>query len=137
MEKKIKFENVVAFINKAIEKEYYIHLDVRDITIGRKMEYTSVDGDKCVYDCFAISWIFDNENNLIIGLNIHYVPVFSNNRDILYTLNVSDPRDIAKWNILLEDVKDYIFSKTEYKFQNFFNEDSKPTTINDLDDEND
>lgn len=132
MEKKIKFDNILAFIYKAMEKEYHISLCFRDITIGHEIKYTNAEGDEHVFDCFTFSWSFDEEDNLLICLDRHCVPHLSKDQDFYYyILNINNPKDIARWNILIEDVKEYVFNKIEYKFKNFFN----PTNIDDLNDE--
>jgi hypothetical protein len=129
MEKKIKFDEIINFIYKSIKKNYSIECDSYGICIGHKREYTDDNGSTRVYNCFRFGWGMC-ENCLIIGVNSWGV----NNDDYHYNLKINNPKDIARWNILIEDIKEYIFNKIERDFNNFFEEDnSKPTTIDDLD----
>lgn len=131
MEKTIEFDDIVAFIYKAMEKEYGINLMPQTIEIRREEEYINKEGSKQVFDCFSFTWNFDNDD-LIIYLDKYYVPYLKD--DNFYHLTVENPKDIARWNILIEDVKEYVFNKIEYRFNNFFNRvESKPTNIDDLD----
>ena len=133
MEKKIKFDEIVDFIYKSIKGNYSIELNNYLITIGHKKEYTSNKGTTKTYNCFRFAWAFD-DNNLIITIDDWIVKL----DDFHYNLKINNLKDIAKWNILIEDVKEYIFNKIERDFNTFFDEDdSKPVTINDLDNEDD
>ena len=136
MEKKIKFDEIVDFIYKSMKKNYSIEWDSWGVCISHKREYTYNDGSTRAYNCFRFGWRVYDENRLIIGVNNWCVNYDDN--DHYYNLEINNPRDIARWNILIEDIKEYIFNKIEYDFNTFFDEDnSKPTTINDLDNEDD
>lgn len=131
MEKKIKFDEIVDFIYKSIKKNYSIELNSWGVCISHKQEYTDSSGSTKAYNCFRFGWKVYDENCLIIGVNSWC----TDNDDNHYNLEIDNPRDIARWNILIEDIKEYVFNKIERDFNTFFDEDdSKPTTINDLDD---
>ena len=123
MEKKIKFDNVIDFVYRALKGKYHFRLSENYMTIIREIKYTDVDGSKISYNCFDMFWYLE-DNVLTIRLD-------DNN---YYQIKVENQKDIARWNILIEDVKEYILVDIETKFNNFFEEDnSKPTTIDDLD----
>ena len=127
MEKKIKFDNVIDFVYRALKEKYHFRLSEAYMTIIRKIKYTDVDGTRVSYNCFDIFWYLkDNVLTIRLGDNNHY------------QIKVENQKDIARWNILIEDVKEYILVDVETKFNNFFDIDkAKPTTINDLDNEDD
>jgi hypothetical protein len=99
MEKKIKFDEIINFIYKSIKKNYSIECDSYGICIGHKREYTDDNGSTRVYNCFRFGWGMC-ENCLIIGVNSWGV----NNDDYHYNLKINNPKDIARWNILIEDI---------------------------------
>ncbi len=132
MEKKIKFDDVIDFIYKALKMKYYVTLcGSGSITIGHEMKYLDTEGSKQTFNCYSFAWNFV-DNNLIITLDTSYV-----RDDLQYQLKIENKKDIARWNILIEDVKEYVFNKIEDKFNNFFKEEKSHIDINDLDDEND
>ena len=130
MEKKIKFNLVVGFIYEAIRREYYIRINEGCIIIERGKEYLTTK--ECEYAPFSFRW-YEEENTLLISVDT--------NTSFYYQLKIENPKDIAKWNILIEDVKEYVFSKIEYKFNNYMLEDGwhreykRPKDIDDLNDE--
>jgi len=127
MEKKIKFDDIINFIYNAIDRKYDISLCDGILTVTREINHKNITE----ISCFHFSWILNNKKQLIIHVDKYYIDI---NSDYCYKLEIENPKDIARWNILIEDVKEYVFNKIEDKFNNFFNEDDKSTTINDLDD---
>ena len=134
MEKKIKFEDVIHFIEKSMENGYTISPGGNYITIGKSRKYNSDTGGYTVYNCFEFYWRYEDEK-LIIGIGVSY------NRDSEisdYTLKIEDPKKILEWKLLLQRIKEYRFLRLENRFDNFFKEEeSKLKDINDLDDKED
>ena len=130
MEKKIKFKNVIDFITKAMDTNCDIYLYFytdgnNNISISK--------GVKNDLKYKNISWKKVN-NKLFINLSSSgFVENISD-----YVIVIEDRKDILIWESLIEDVIDYTHRKLEIEFNSFFkDEDSKPTTINDLDSEDD
>ena len=112
----ITFNDIVAFIKKAIDKKYAIN------------SYSFGSSDTFNIENFNIEFLC--ESNLI--------SIYDNNfsrKTINYNFTERDILDIK--NLMLS-VKEMNEEKLENKFYNFFNEDdNKPVDINDLDDEED
>ena len=113
MEKKIKFENIIGFINKAMEYNYEFDYRTYMITIySSEEEYIDIN-------------YMEKDSKLYLYIG----------NPLIYNLKITDKRDICKWNLLLEDVKEYIAKSIENKFNNFFKgEPKKYKNIEDLDD---
>lgn len=129
MEKKIKFENVIAFIKKAMDLDFDINYssalfsDSFELTIFKELE------DKTLKR--YINWRY-SDDKLLINLNGDFIP----GKLAYYIIEVVDKKDILKWEFLIEEVKEYCVNKLENNFKNFFNELQNPVKdINDLDNE--
>lgn len=134
MEKKIKFQDVINFIEKSMENGYTVSPCGNGVTIGKSHKYNNDNGGYTVYNCFEFYWRYEDEK-LIIGIGVSY------NRDSEisdYTLKIEDSKKILEWKLLLQRIKEYRFLKLENRFDNFFKEEeSKFKDINDLDDKED
>ena len=118
MERNIKFPHVVGFIRKSMEDNY-------DIAIYSEDDYLCIRKEKNgeIIDSFIFTAIFDDE----------VLKIYLQNRSD-YVVETREKTDILYWKLLLEEVREYVDRKIEYQFNTFFNEDnSKPTDINDLD----
>ena len=131
MEKKIKFEDVIAFINKAIDTNCKISVYFYK-ELSHNILYISKEISKDEIKTKTVSW-YEHDSKLYINLTSNGIT--ENYGD--YIIEVTNQKDILKWKILIENVIEYSHHKLEVEFDNFFNIDSKPTTINDLDNEDD
>lgn len=114
----ITFNEVIAFIKKAIDKKY----DITSYNGGSSDIYFSIENFNIEFLC---------GRNLIILYNSNSFP----RKTINYNFT---ERDILNIKSLMLSVKEMNEEKLENKFYNFFNEDdNKPVDINDLDDEED
>ena len=119
MEKKIKFNDVVEFVKRAISnKNCCVILYIDSICIHKK-----TDDNK--FSSFDIVWC-ENTNNL----EIHLDKFVLGTND--YVIEITEPKEILTWKMLIEEAKDSVFKTIEYKFNNFFKEENKVTDINDL-----
>lgn len=132
MEKRIKFKNVIDFITKAMDTNCDINLYFyiegnNNISISKEVNKNDLKAYK------DISW---KKVNNKLSINLSSSGFIENISD--YVIEVEDRKDILTWESLIEDVIDYTHRKLEIEFDNFFkDENSKPTTINDLDNEDD
>ena len=124
MERKIKFEDVVNFVRKAIKEKCNIRVFNSSIDISRK-----ISDEKTLY--FYICWNIDSENKLEICSDRS---IYTG--DYCYSIKIDDNRQILEWKLLIADVKDYYDSQVENSFNGFFR-DTTPININDLDNEDD
>lgn len=113
---KISMNDIIAFVKKAMNKNFKVEYSFGGISIyNNKKEIRIVRGY-----CNA-------EQTLIIITNngkTHELEMFE--------------EDVLKWKLLTIECKSYQNNKAIKDFNNFFDdEDSKPTTINDLDNEDD
>lgn len=128
--KKIKFENIIAFINKAMDTDCKISIYLSESINNDLYIYREISKDEVKIK--TISW---NEKDSKLYINLTGGMV-TNDSD--YVIEISNKKDILKWKTLIEDVIEYSHCKLELEFNNFFNkEDNRPKDINDLDDEND
>ena len=131
MEKRIKFKNVIDFITKAMDTNCNIHLYF--YTEGNNNISISKELNKNDFKYKDISW---KKVNNKLSINLSSSGFIENISD--YVIVVEDRKDILTWESFIEDVIDYTHRKLEIEFNSFFkDEDSKPTTINDLDSEDD
>lgn len=128
--KKIKFEDIIAFINKAMDTDCKISIYLSESINNNLYIYREISKDEV--KTRNISW---NEKDSKLYINLTGGMV-TNNSD--YVIEISNKKDILKWKTLIEDVIEYCHYKLELELNNFFNkEDNRPKDINDLDDEND
>lgn len=114
----ITFNEVIAFIKKAIDKKYDIN----------SYSYSDNDSSFCFSNDFYITFFFSRKQIVLI-CNSYWT------KYIVYDFT---ERDILNIKSLMLSVKEMNEKKLENKFYNFFNEDdNKPVDINDLDDEED
>ena len=133
MEKKIKFQDIIDFIERSMSNGYKFSLYADNLTIGKSFKYNNDEGGYTVYDCFEFYWKEEAEK-LIIGVGKTY----SCNSEISdYNLEIEDSKQILEWKLLLQKLKEYNFNNLENRFFNFFKEESKLKDINDLDDKED
>lgn len=129
MEKKIKFENVVAFIKKAMDLDFDINYSTTLLSDGFELMIFKELRDKTLRQ--YINWKY-NDDKLLINLNGGFIP----GKPIYYIIEIVDKKDVLKWEFLIEEVKEYCVNKLENNFKNFFNELQSPVKdINDLDNE--
>lgn len=117
MEKKILMNDVINLVKESIKRKFKIECFCRSITIYNK----------------------EKEINIIQGHN--------NNKEVLVirTTNLGRTKelelseeDVLKWKLLEIECDNHQNDIAIKEFNNFFDdEDSKPTTINDLDSEDD
>ena len=114
----ITFDEIIAFIKKAIDKKY----DINSYSGGPSDIYFSIENFNIEFLC---------GRNLII--------LYSSNSFPRKTINYNfTERDILDIKNLILSVKEMNEEKLENIFYNFFKEDNnKPVDINDLDDEED
>jgi len=132
MEKKIKFEDIVAFIRKAMSLNCTIDLYCyKELDMYSTLYiYTKISKDERKGK--EINWAQKNDK-LYINLSHGYSEKLSD-----YIIEVENRKDILKWETLIEEVIEYTHQKLETEFENFFKEEY-PTLkdINDLDDKED
>ena len=112
MEKTIRFNAIVYFIDKAIAENLNIECTWFGIEI--------YNGDKCVE--FILG--HDNDKKFISFRTVNHglsEYIYLTEEELLY------------WELLRVKCKKYQHDKAVTDFSNFFKEDSKPTDINDLD----
>lgn len=129
MEKKIKFEDVVAFIKKVMDLDFNINYspapfsETTELIVFKELENKTIRK----YIDFAYE-----DDKLLMNLN----GGFSLKKPSDYIIEVSDKKDILKWEFLMEEVKEYCINKVENDFKNFFKDLQNPVKdINDLDNE--
>lgn len=129
MEKNIKFEDVVAFIKKVMDLDFNINYspfpfsETTELIVFKELENKTIRK----YIDFAYE-----DDKLLMNLN----GGFSLKKPSDYIIEVSDKKDILKWEFLMEEVKEYCINKIENDFKNFFKDLQNPVKdINDLDNE--
>lgn len=130
MEKKIKLENIIEFINNAKNSDYDISIYYREENDcnNQVIIYKSLSDNKISRQAF--SWK-NLDDKLIINLTSEYC-----NYDSDYIVEVENKKDILKWEMFIEELIDYTHSRLEINFKNFFkDENNKVKDINDLDNE--
>lgn len=115
----ITFDNITAFIRKAMKKT--LEIEYVDITMGT--EYFQIKNKN---DC-CIRFLFYQDNIRIFGFN---------KEDYELEYQLSEREKIELENLKL-DIKEYNEKRALILFTNFFNEDNTEVTINDLDSEDD
>lgn len=132
MEKKIKFQDVVNFIERAmslnctIDVYHYKELDMYSTL------YIITKISKDEHKGREINWKQENDKLYINLCHSSYSEKLSD-----YIIEVENRKDILKWETLIEEITEYAHYKLEIEFENFFNNEYKPTDINDLDDKED
>ena len=130
MEKKIKLEDIIKFINNAKNSDYDIsiyYLEENDCN-NQVVIYKSLSDNKISRQAFSWKNLGDK---LIINLTSEYC-----NYDSDYIVEVENKKDILKWEMFIEELIDYTHSRLEFNFKNFFkDEENKVKDINDLDNE--
>ena len=125
----ITFNEVIAFIKKAIDKNLGITVNKNYITIYKSKK--DLESGVNYKDCFEISFDDSNEEKIIL-----YINCFFNENG--YKIIIENNEDILRWKLLIENIKHYYHNLIENKFNNYFKEDdNKPADIYDLDDEED
>lgn len=118
MEKKIFVNDIIDFVHKAIQK---------NLRIESSFGYITIQNDK-------------KDINFIIGHNDNKQQVLvirTTNSGKTYELELTE-EEILKWKLLKIECYNYQNDIAIKEFYTFFDdEDSKPTTINDLDNEDD
>ena len=118
MEKKILMSDIIAFIEKAMKES----LDIKIIECGQNVEIR-------IYGV-------DNKRFSIDLFNDKYI-LLKGSHDISVVIKMSE-MDFALFKVEILKVKEYSENKVIEYFNNFFEEEGfKPTTINDLDNEDD
>ena len=113
MEKTIEFKDVVAFIRKAMD-----------------------NGMRVKEDLFGVYVYKENDKNSYIKFLLGDTIIIIKNTCGEYIIKISK-KEHLEFEVLIEEIKQYQQQKVLKFFNNFFKEDSKPTDINDLDDEDD
>lgn len=127
--KNIEFSDVIKFIYKAMDNNLFIDLRSTGMCIAHSKEYTDNYGATHWRNCIEFGYNGYEENNKLLRI---FVGGWLGST---YLIETTNNKDIALWQLLIEDVKDYINRGIEEKFNNFFKEDNKSIDINDLDDE--
>lgn len=134
MERKIKFEDVIKFIEKAMDSncKIYIYCYKSSETSNSMAIYKEICKEESKR--LSFSWT-EKDNKFFINLSSEF---FSEGRRSDYIIIVENKKDILKWETLIEEVIEYAHQKLETEFDNFFKEEY-PTLkdINDLDDKED
>lgn len=132
MEKKIKFEDIVVFIIKAMSLNCTIDLyHYKELDMYSTLYITTkISKDECKGR--EINWKQENDKLYINLSHNSYSKKLSD-----YIIEVENRKDILRWETLIEEVTEYVHYKLEIEFENFFNNESKPTDINDLDEGDD
>ena len=118
MEKKILMSDIITFIEKAMKES----LDIKVIEYGQNVS--------------IILYSVDNKRFSIDLFNDKYI-ILKGSHDISVVIKMSE-MDLALFKVEILKVKEYSENKVIEYFNNFFEEeDFKPTTINDLDNEDD
>lgn len=118
MEKKILMNDIIAFVEKAMKE----NLDIKVIDYGQNAAIRLYGVDK---KRFGID-LFNDEYITLKG-----------SHDASIEIKISE-MDLALFKVEILKMKKYSENKVMKYFNNFFEEeDSKPTTINDLDSEDD
>ena len=118
MEKKILMSDIIAFVEKAMKES----LDIKVIDYGQNATIRLYGVDN---KCFDID-LFNDEYIILRG-----------SHDVSIEIKMSE-MDLALFKVEILKIKKYSENKVIEYFNNFFEEeDSKPTTINDLDSEDD
>ena len=111
--KNIKFEDIVAFIRKAIENKCKIIRSCDSINIYYniyRLGYNTISTiDK------RISWERKENGNIVLAIDAFMI------QDHTYNIHLLNERKILEWELLLKDVEDYICSCIEEEFNEFFN----------------
>lgn len=108
------FEEIEAFIRKAMDK---------NLLVGNRLSDNEIIVKN---DNYAFSITKDKERSIIIMSLFTKGCTFINR----YSISITD-RESALFDILIEDVKDYIQNYSYEILENFFEED-KPITIDNL-----
>ena len=118
MEKKISMNDIIAFVEKAMKEN--LDIKVIDYIENAAIRIYSADRKR-----FGID-LFNNEYITLKG-----------SHDVSVEIKVSE-MDLALFEVEILKMKKYSENKVMEYFNNFFEEeDFKPTTINDLDSEDD
>ena len=118
MEKKISMNDIIAFVEKAMKE----NLDIKVID----------------YEENAVIRFYDVDNKWFgIDLSNNECITLKGSHDVSIEIKMSE-MDIALFKVEILKMKKYSENKVMEYFNNFFEEeDFKPTTINDLDSEDD
>lgn len=108
---KIMMNDIIAFVNKAIKNNMYIDTD-------EECSITIINNDK------LINFLLEED----------YMLIKTDNGSISFYV---DNKEDLQFKLLIENCIEYCEKKGFEDFNNFFKEDSKPTDINDLDNEDD
>lgn len=111
MEKTIEFKDVVAFIRKAMD-----------------------NGMRVNGDCFRVFIYTENNRSWHINFRLYEKTILIETTYGDYEISISK-KEHLEFEVLIEEIKHYQQQKALEFFNNFFKEDSKPTDINDLDDD--
>lgn len=121
MKNMIKMNDIIAFIEKAMENNLNIRTEIRE-GLGEH----SIVVNKSNGDYITISYMDSNPNFLKIFTPWNFVEIEVNEMDL------------ALYKVTILKAREYSINKGIEYFNNFIDEKySGPTTINDLDDEND
>lgn len=118
MEKKILMNDIIAFVERAMKES----LDIKVIEYGQNVAIRlyGVDNKRFSIDLFNSKYI-----------------LLKGSHDISTVIKMSE-MDLALFKVEILKIKEYSENKVIEYFNNFFEEeDFKPTTINDLDNEDD
>ena len=118
--KKILMNDIISSIEKAIKENLHI-----ESVVGNR--FTSIVIYNPKNECLFIDYDSSNSSYIVISDNYHN------------SIKIEVPEiDIAKFKVEAFKAEEYSNNKVIEYFNNFFEEeDSRPTTINDLDSEDD
>ena len=126
MERNIKFEDIVKFIETAIEENCEFEINSDHINVAKLIKQTGFN-ETTIRDYISIAYRQDDEILILVPNKFH---IWKDDMSFDYIIKVDNRKDILTWNMLLEQVKEYVFYKFEQKFNNFF--EDKPELSHDL-----
>lgn len=118
----IKFEDIINFVYKAMDKNLIISTLYRDFEYDQDFSINIKKKD----DSELIDFTMYETGKLFVSTSYRFL------RSDQIEIDLTE-KEILKFKSLVLDAQEYSKNLTLQKFNTFFKDDSKPTDINDLD----